>query len=163
MKYFLILFLFLGLYSCSDPHPDPIHETLQRFYVRDKVGNDLLSKNNSNVIDADNIKVYYIINGKKITASEYWKQRNQILGENFYKGYHIDRSMDDRANILIVSLSEESVKDNITYTLLEWNENNTDTIRSKITLKNESGLVVKMIEYNNIKKADNEHEFTIIK
>lgn len=116
----LILILLVIMSSCSSDEPNQqINiEAGTGFYVVNELGEDLLNPNHSNSIDFDKIKIYYLINGKEVDAynanSDAPKGISLESPNDKYSKYHLNLGFNIEEN------------DEITYTIVQWDEQNRD-------------------------------------
>ncbi|TRZ42479.1 hypothetical protein [Robertkochia solimangrovi] len=132
MKNIFILML-LALSSCSnsDENQDNfVLDTMIEFEVRDNQGNDMLDPENSNSYDESQIKLLYLNNGKYV---------------EFY-----DSSLDHPKNFLIYKHANNyrirvfinnDINEDKPETIIQWSENEKDTIRVEIARTNRSELI----------------------
>ena len=123
--------------------------------IRNANGEDLLNPSNPNSYKADNIKLYYLINGKKIEINDpkMATPRNFIIYEK-----------DGEYRIGVTQNYSETESLPITY--IEWNPNETDTLQAEVY---RNGGLIRSIKtwFNGELMWDAESEtepfFTIIK
>jgi len=166
-KYLYILVLCLCCLSCNDEDPAAsFYEAAQIFHIVDKDGVDLLNPSNINSLDIKKIKVYFLIDGKNVIYSEYAKQTVPHAQLDNYDGYLIMNSHLTDINYSIGIFLNDALKNNgdIAYTIVEWNENDTDTIKSRVT-SSEGYYVSKMVSYNEFVWSPTQEDFifTIVK
>ena len=151
-KILYLLLLPFVLLSCDNEGGESIVKSASAdFYVEDNQGNDLLNPENENAIDTTKIKVYYLINGKKVAASEYYAPSNQngaIL--TYSKGFFIYGEIIENPSkyAMRIFLNDTPKYGELAYTYIEWNEQDTDTIVSKITRKGNHYLTSRMVTFN---------------
>jgi len=122
MRCLLIILTATLLFAC-DKSDDPIRgvivDTFIEFSVSNSQNEDLLNPENPNHIDAEGIKLFYVIDGetKEVYNSSLGYPRNFLVFEHENK-YRIRVFLND---------SETSDK-SITY--LKWSDNDTDTIEA---------------------------------
>ena len=138
-KYITILACLFSLYSCEeDKEGSTFIYTYQFFHMLDKDGNDLLDPNNKNAIDLSKIKIYYFIDGKKhisfFGVTEPWIDPSNPSTQIKY--YYLG-----------IGLNSHGEDGSISETYIEWNENDVDTIYSKIVRKR-NYLLVETIKVN---------------
>lgn len=138
-----ILLLIITLLSCSDDNSHAIISAGQAFYILDKDGNDLLDIKIKNAIDTTQIKIYYLINGKKLEYSRYLSNLNSNASYDNTKGFGILKPEEHNGNKYLfgLALNTEAEKENIAYTFIEWDKNHTDTIKSRIS-KTENSIII---------------------
>jgi hypothetical protein len=134
---FCILIIVLLLSSCKEKQDSMsgFIDTNVEISVQDKAGNDLLNPSNQSAYLAQNIKIYYLIDGIKKEIN----QANLDFTKNFMI-YEIDGKYQMR---LFLNCSYESTS--ITY--VQWNENDTDTFKTEI-LKNTNLVLITKLWYN---------------
>ena len=127
--------------SCSDSDDEnnpPNYYNLRtgvQFKVSSQTEIDLLNTDNENAYLAENIKIYYLINGevKEIYNSNMDAPRNFAIispedsGENFY--------------FMTIGLNSSELENAITY--IEWNDMDTDTIRANFRSGDNYTLITK--------------------
>jgi len=169
MKYIVLLLLSILFFSCEEKSSFNF-EAGQDFYLIDKNGNDLLDPSHPNSYNKGKIKIYYLINGSKIESSQWHRQeRPNVTLDNPY-GFSIIKPITapgvERETYSIgIALSDVSNKDgDIVYTYIEWNENDTDTIASRITIGDNSYRST-MVSFNDFMWSPTQKEpiFTIVK
>lgn len=90
--------------------------------VKDKDGSDLLNPDNENSLDINLIKIYYEIGGKKIEVNE--------PDLDHSKGFFITREHENGYRIVIHLNMDINEEYPLTY--IEWNPDDTDTIKCLI-------------------------------
>ena len=140
-KYITILACLFSLYSCEeDKEGSTFIYTGQAFYMLDKDGNDLLDPNNKNAIDPSKIKIYHLIDGKKqmsfTEVTKPWSDPSNPTSSPQIKYYNLG-----------IRLNSHGKDGSISETYIEWNENDVDTIYSKIVRKR-NYLLVETIKVN---------------
>lgn len=108
--------------------------------IENNKGQDLLNPNTENAIKAEDIKLYYVENGKAYEAeAEDLKngeaQKNIIV---FQRG--------DRYRVRI--MQNHSSEEDTPLTLIQWNSSDIDTIKSEF-LKGDRYIIQDKIYYNN--------------
>jgi hypothetical protein len=112
-----------------------------RMTIKDNVGNNLLDPNNPNSFDIDNIKIFYLINGKK---NEYYEEH--LHAPKGFKVIQDEFTFEYQFVIFLNNIKTEEFP--ITY--IQWNENDTDTIKALFKYyPNSSSIEQKKIWYNN--------------
>jgi hypothetical protein len=135
----LMLLSIILLNSCSDDGTDAIVISIgMNFIVVDKMGNDLLDPKNESAINENDIKILYLVNGEV--------KKGDISGyiPDYPNNFLITESRIGLPEyVLTVFLNSESM-DSETITYLQWNENDTDTIKSTIYRSEEVTSVTKV-------------------
>ncbi|SHF51334.1 hypothetical protein [Dysgonomonas macrotermitis] len=163
-SYIIILFALIG---CSDDTPEVLPPPLgQSFYLLDKDGDDLLDPQSEKAIDAKKINIYYLVNGERIEANRYFLMLN-FPTLNYGFGITAPNSANNKSHYYInIALNQSGNNGDTLYTYVEWNENDIDTIKSKIYKKGKV-FDCTMVAYNDSVWTPNQLEnrtiFTIIK
>ncbi|MBF0576538.1 hypothetical protein [Dysgonomonas sp. GY617] len=151
------------LFACSNDNEFSVI-AVQKFYITDIKGNDLLNPNTENAINIDRIKIYYLIDGNKIECSKYNAGNGYSL--DYPKGYRIysPEELNEKQYTMVLFLNNEVTKDNFSYTYIEFNEDRTDTIKS-IVKRETNILSCIMTSYNDSiwNPTGDNPTFTIIK
>jgi hypothetical protein len=102
----------------------------------DQNQNDLLSKSTINTLNTDNIRIYYV-NGT---------QKNEVFDAklDFQRNFKI---FDVNTGNVMRLFPNDSLIDRYSTTLIEWNQNDVDTIRCSFT-KNSTTLITDSVWYN---------------
>lgn len=124
----ICFFVFVILFwtACDNSNEYFVNNARQNFFILDKEGNDLLNPENANSIDGSQIKIYYLVNGEKMSAYDYlymvsgaWKLDNPY-------GFRITEPfspIDPDKYIFSVELNHIVAKNGeILYTYIEWRE-----------------------------------------
>lgn len=104
---------------------------IQKFYIMDTKGNDLLNPITENHINISRIKIYYLINGKKVEYSQY-KQAS-----DYPQGFYIlsPKESIEKQYTIVLFLNDQIAKNNFSYTYIEFDDIRTDTIESIVKKK----------------------------
>jgi len=142
MKYFIFLFLFC--ISCNKDHivkDSTVVAVDISLAVKNKRGDDLLNPENPNSFKKDEIKIFYLINGKSEEASSYYSDRGYDLDNpRSFSIFKYRNTNNYRIGIVLnADISEEFP---ITY--IKWNSMDTDTIKCSILRKNNSEIINKV-------------------
>lgn len=145
-----ISILIVFLTSCDSSDCGTRH-VIQDFFLEDENGNDLLDPDNEesiNIYNINNLTVCHLINGKL----EKFKYKSGV------------KKFSDNKHYFTIGLNEKPSEGNITYTYLEWDANNIDTIKS-IIRKNDCVFLVNMQSYNDSiwSVSSEDYIFTIVK
>lgn len=119
----LILTLLVVMTSCNSDNTSQQFniEAGTGFYAVNELGEDLLNPNHPNSIDFDKIKIYFLINGEEVDAYN--------VNSDAPKGISLE-TPNDKYNKYHLSLGfniEENAE--ITYTIVQWNEQDRDTLK----------------------------------
>lgn len=148
-----VAILFISCTSENEKNSDVVRIGVE-FNLLDNQGKDLLNPEaESNYNNAENIKIYHIINGEPIL----FNKPNLDLPN----GFLIYNREDEDIYRLGVS---SNIDGNTSTTLIEWNNIDTDTIRCDLN-KYGSNVVITKVWYNNVLKYDGNGEiyFEVIK
>lgn len=158
VKYLIIAATCLFVCSCdnNDNIAGMVISNGQFFYVLDKDGNDLLDPKYPNALKAQDIKMYYLIDGVKVDAAKFDESvpTEYATSDNNGGGFSIvtpwknaiqdqDSSNYDSDRVkhylLVIDLNRIAGKKDgdISYTYIEWKGRDTDTIQSQ-TIRRES-------------------------
>jgi hypothetical protein len=132
-----------------------------RMKVKDNTGKNLLDPTNPNSFDTSKIKIFYLIDGEK---KEYYEEHL-----DYPKGFRITRHVSTLEYEFILFLNYDRTED-LSTTYIQWNENDTDTIKALFYYPpNSSSVLMRTVWYNDELKWDyelNNHEdpyFELIK
>jgi len=160
MKIIAMIFISVILLSCNnDPFIPSGVIARQYFDVRDLEGNNLLESNN-NKIDILSIKIYNLINGVEYINSTLYQ--NSHYSPDITYGFGILKNPIN-TYLMYIDLNTTLSKDNYSYTIIQWEIDQRDTIKSKVDTKWD--IEVEMISYNDSvwSPASPSDVFTIIK
>lgn len=151
-----MIFIAILFASCtSDKESNNVIIARQiEFHVLDNQGNDLLNPQiQSNFNNIDKIKLYHIINGEAVLFD-----RPNL---DFPKGYLIYKR--ENEDIYRINLTVNP-NGNTTTTLVEWNSNDTDTIKCDLNNYDYNSVISK-VWYNGVLKYDGvgESYFEVVK
>ncbi len=145
MKKFILLLSVIFLSSCRSGQNDCCTDYLLGFQmlVKNSEGEDLLNPNTPNSLNTDKIKLFYLKNGVKEEV------------------YHPTADHPRNYFIFLDSNGQYRIGVNVNYaksepfpiTYIQWNENDMDTIISKLEYK-DSGISIEKLWYNNELKID---------
>ncbi|SHF51366.1 hypothetical protein [Dysgonomonas macrotermitis] len=170
-KYIFTVLIFYIFTACSKNENGEAFNFVagQSFYLLDKDGNDRLNPQSEMAINAKKIRIYYLVDGERMEAIEYLHMMapNAILDNPYGFGIGAPSPISNRSYYSIdVGLNCKGNDGDILYTYIEWDENDTDTIRSEIYRKN-SVLKSTIVAFNDSVWTPNQLEnrtiFTIIK
>ena len=130
MKSILLCFMALLLACNSDedcyPGSDQYYfNALAYFYILDKNGNDLLNPNTPNTLNTENIKIFYILDGKAVDVAQYHSDK----GHKDMKYFSIRKPEGSRLNYTFWLAFATPDKGATATTLIQWSESDTDTIK----------------------------------
>lgn len=150
----LVMTLFLSSCKKSEPKQDLVLDLYTDIHIINKNGENLLAPSNSNSINKNNIKIYYLINGKKTevfnTQLDYPRQYMIYQVEahsSSYPGEYLMRVYLNKDGLE----KKEGIKETITY--IEFNNTQTDTLVAQLHQYGSSVLTEK-ISYNGDVKWD---------
>ncbi|MCD8399020.1 hypothetical protein LNI90_01745 [Tenacibaculum dicentrarchi] len=147
MKNFILLFLnCIFLISCEDNNPQStVIGTEVELSLSDKEGNDLLDPTNKNGIKENEIKHFYLLNGikKEFYNSNYDSPKR--IGINKINGKY-------RLGIGLNSIKD---KNGEVISLIQWNENDTDTIKATLQTTTNTTIIINP-KFNDKKIPDTE-------
>ena len=160
MKTIVTLIILTVFVSCSknnDDEPQNQHSINRKVEIslKNSNGEDLLDPNNPNAYKAENIKLYYLINGEK----------QEVFNPNMdYPRNFLIYNHDPEYRIRIFQNDTDNETRPITY--VEWNENETDTLQAEF-FKTENTIQVIKTWFNGELKWDGsngqDNFFTIVK
>ncbi|MBB6680266.1 hypothetical protein H4O20_02300 [Aequorivita sp. 609] len=160
MKAIVTLIVLTFLTACSkDNETEKVavfFDTAVEISLKDHSGIDMLNPNNQNAYRADEIKIYYLVNGEKqeIFDPNMDYPRNFLIYQN-----------ENEYRIRIFQNSVETEELPITY--VEWNENETDTLQAEYDRTYNNQPRVQKVWFNGELKWDGQNGekgfFTIIK
>lgn len=114
--------------------------------VKDRAGNNLLDPTNPNSFDIDNIKIFYLIDGEK---KEFYEEHLDAP-----KGFRVIQHDFTSEYQFIIHLNYDRTEDFST-TYIQWNENDTDTIKALFKYPpNTSSVLLRTVWQNNELKWD---------
>lgn len=162
-----LLLLSITLFSCGeDPIVGPHFGTGPYFIVVDEDGNDLLDPNTPNFINIKNISSYYLVNGELKEPLDVLKLP---LGYSNIDTLGIIQDDNRKYHLMSILFNPIPNRDNIATTYIKWSENDTDTIKSRISEKG-VGYGNYMVSFNGIlwkedssNKIGSIHVYTIVK
>ncbi len=124
MKAIVILMMVTFLTSCNKEDETEkvavFFDTSVEISLKNQSGEDMLNPNNQNGYRAENIKIYYLVNGEKQEVFDV----NMDYPRNF-----LIFQLENEYRIRIFQNSAETEELPITY--VEWNENETDTLQAE--------------------------------
>jgi hypothetical protein len=124
MKYLIPLFILL-LISCDKEETETqqtLINTSLSLYILDEHGEDLLNPLHSNAIHEDDIKMYYVKNGKE----ELFSRPNLDVS----KGFRILKPQGDLSNYWINLFLNSESEEEVTTTILKWSDYKIDTLQA---------------------------------
>ncbi|MDN3595275.1 hypothetical protein [Zunongwangia endophytica] len=131
----IVAFLAIG---CSQDRPGADTFNLDvavEITVEDQRGENLLDPSHPNAINADEIKLYYVENGK---AQEVYDETSDLP-----RSFVVFKSGDEYRMRILQNYSDEDEP----LTLVQWNERDIDTIKSEY-LKGDRYIIQDKIYYN---------------
>ncbi len=148
MKNVFILFsviLYAGSCSCEgdDPIVGPHYGIGPSFRIVDHNGNDLLNPDHPNFIHIEDIEVFFLVQGELKSPYEVL---SMPLGSSIVDTLCIRQNGGQYYKMSIIFNPIPS-SGNIAVTYVKWNENDTDTIESRVNEKG-AGYGNYMISYN---------------
>lgn len=169
MKAYIIGVLVLSTLLCSckkDESIAGVHISVhQNFKVVNDAGNDLLDPENEGAIDLKKLKIYYVVDGERIDAGAYNRQRSPGAILDYPDGYSISKGLDGEYVFKVFLNDSMEIDGTISITYIEWDEDDIDTIKAKNTVRGSSFFESKMIQFNDIEvsREENDQYFTIVK
>lgn len=150
MKYVFCLLTVLFLGCAPETNCCTNLDVGMQFAVLDANGNDVLNPSNPNAFKAQNIKIYYVIDG----VSEY---------QNSGNGGLLEISKYQNHENYIISIGPY-VGDHLSTTLIKWNEIDIDTIKCEVE-RISSNTRISKVWFNDVLKWDgvNERYFEVVK
>lgn len=150
-----ILTLFINCNSNEKEEEEQIYGGVQvvtslELMVKDNNGKNLLDPANQNSFDKDEIKIFYLIDGKKF---EFYAEHL-----DYSKGFKVIQNELTLEYYINIHLYNDKNED-ISTTYIQWNENYTDTIKALFYYPpNSSSVLLRKIWYNDELKWDFESD-----
>ena len=122
MRYlFLIVFMLSTSCSTDDLRQNINIEAGTGFFVENELGEDLLNPNHPNSINFENIDIYHIVNNREVNAYN--------VNSDSPRGISLE-SPNHNYNKYYLSLGLNIIEeDEITYTIVQWDEENRDLFK----------------------------------
>lgn len=136
----IILVLLAIMSSCSSGEIIQAGDFLGgvKLCVVNELGEDLLNPSHPNAIEFDRIEIFYLIDGEEVNA--YNEMRVQPKGIRLlspwgeYDKYYLN---------LLLNFSNFEKNDGIAYTIIQWDEQDRDTLKAKFSETNSTLSTVK--------------------
>jgi hypothetical protein len=159
MKKLILIYILLVLIACENKEkPEPIrgymYDTGLVFEILNADGENLLLDDNQNSYRFEEIKLFYLLEGEVVEV--YRPNLDAPRKINLWKG---------RLTVFVNSEEKQGVASRETITYIQYNENDTDTIRSVIH-ETRYTTVVSKAYYNDVLVYDEINKtgfFTLIK
>lgn len=154
MKCFIYILLLLLLFSCSRKKICcTVVSTEIDMSVNDSTGNDLLDPSFPGSYKEDSIRLYYLVNGKRVEVYD----PNMDSPRNFFI-YH------DTPGYVIRVFPNDDKSSEYPVTYIDWNQHDEDTIRCELTRTSGTTVVTKVWFDGQLKwQAGTRRYFSIIK